>query len=234
MWESAVSFQSTCVLATAATSRAKPGWSGKEERAQAEEEVGKNEEEEGKKRESEKKESRGSSDALRLPRPKRETAIGTLKKSKDGMKKDLMGNRYTSMDGIKKDWMGNRYNRSLVSVGNAGTDETVLSRLQQKVLQASENFWMVEPAQRVLIYICAFLCARGGGGRRFRMFLENGRTFWKCVRTEPSTDIRESRNTSASLFSHTLCIYECWVLGYVPRSCYLFIYCPSANASRPS
>ena len=36
-----------------------------------EEEVGK----EGKKRESEKKESRGSSDALRLPRPKRETAI---------------------------------------------------------------------------------------------------------------------------------------------------------------
>ena len=36
-----------------------------------EEEVGK----EGKKRESEKKESRGSSEALRLPRPKRETAI---------------------------------------------------------------------------------------------------------------------------------------------------------------
>ena len=73
MWESGVSFQSTCVLATAATSRANPGWSGKDETVQAEE-SGK----EGKMRESEKIDSRGSSDdddALRLPRPKKETAI---------------------------------------------------------------------------------------------------------------------------------------------------------------
>ena len=58
-WASAVSFQSTCVLATAAASRAKPGWSGNE----------------GKMRESEKKASRGPSDAppLRLLRPKSET-----------------------------------------------------------------------------------------------------------------------------------------------------------------
>mgnify|MGYP000279396234 CR=1 FL=1 len=47
-----------------------------------EEEVGK----EGKKRESEKKESRGSSEALRLPRPKRETAIWHLEI--DGIKKN--------------------------------------------------------------------------------------------------------------------------------------------------
>ena len=71
MWESGVSFQSTCVLATAATSRANPGWSGKDETVQGKEESGK----EGKMRESEKKASRGSSDALRLPRPKKEIAI---------------------------------------------------------------------------------------------------------------------------------------------------------------
>ena len=59
------------MLATAATSRANPGCSGKDETVQAEE-SGK----EGKIRESEKKASRGSSVALRLPRPKRETAIG--------------------------------------------------------------------------------------------------------------------------------------------------------------
>ena len=35
---------------------------------------------------------------------------------------------------------GKQIYSSLVSVGNAGTDETVLARLQQKVLQASENF----------------------------------------------------------------------------------------------
>ena len=69
MWESGVSFQSTCVLATAATSRANPGWSGNDETVHAEE-SGK----EGNMRESEKIESRGSSDALRLPRPKIETA----------------------------------------------------------------------------------------------------------------------------------------------------------------
>ena len=62
-----------------------------------EEEVGK----EGKKRESEKKESRGSSEALRLPRPKRETAIWHLE-----------------IDGIKNQErsMRNRYNK-FVSVG---------------------------------------------------------------------------------------------------------------------
>ena len=60
------------MLATAATSRAKPGWSGKEESAQEEEEeAGK----EGNKRESEKKASRGSCVDLRLPSPKRERAI---------------------------------------------------------------------------------------------------------------------------------------------------------------
>ena len=53
------------MLATAAMSRAKPGWSGKEESGK-----------EGKRRESEKKASRGSCVDLRLPSPKWERAIG--------------------------------------------------------------------------------------------------------------------------------------------------------------
>ena len=85
MWESGVSFQSTCVLATAATSRANPGWSGKDETVQAEE-SGK----EGKMRESEKIESRGSSDALRLPRPKKETAIAESDSCPEKKKKKIL------------------------------------------------------------------------------------------------------------------------------------------------
>ena len=64
-WESSVSFQSTCVLAAAATSWAWPGWSGRD----------------GKMSESEKKESRGSSDAppLRLLlSPMREIDMGAM------------------------------------------------------------------------------------------------------------------------------------------------------------
>ncbi|KAI5080338.1 hypothetical protein GOP47_0005817 [Adiantum capillus-veneris] len=66
IWESEVSFQSTCVLATAATSRAKEGWSGK--RMREEKEKG-----------SKSKESKGSS--LLRP-PKREIAIVVTTHSK--------------------------------------------------------------------------------------------------------------------------------------------------------
>ena len=72
-WASAVSFQSTCVLATATTSRAKPGWSGKLHNDMEDEgtvegnDVGNN-------KESEKKASKGSSD-LRPVRPNKERAM---------------------------------------------------------------------------------------------------------------------------------------------------------------
>ena len=94
---------------------------------------------------------------------------------------------------------------------------------------------MVELAQRVLIYIVRF-CARAKEEEE-----EGSGCFWKTVERSGNVfglslrQILERAEILRLLSFHTRYVYmSVRVLGYGPRSCYLFIYCPSANASRPS